>query len=266
MKKQIGPKTLLIDIETAPLLVSAWGLFDQNIALNQIEEDWSILSYAAKWLDSPDKDIIYEDNRKAKNKRNDSKLLPGIWELLDQADVVVGHNSKRFDVKKLNARFIQNGLKPPSSYKQTDTLSLARKSFAFTSNKLEHLSDKLCKKYKKLKHKKFPGFDLWKECLKGNNKAWEEMEKYNKQDVLALQDLYKELLPWGDTSVNFNAYHDGVTNYCRCGSSKFHKNGFHFTSRGKYQRYKCIKCSSEMKDSKNLFSKEKKSSLKTNTR
>lgn len=96
--------------------------------------------------------------------------------MLDEADIVITQNGRKFDQKKLNARFILNGFKPPSSYKHIDTLVIARKHFGFTSNKLKYMTDKLCTKYKKLDHSKFPGMELWRECLKGNSEAWTEME------------------------------------------------------------------------------------------
>src|ERR1019366_7143841 len=97
-------KVLFMDIETAPLISYTWGIWDQNIGLNQIHSDWHVLSWSAKWLGS--KDIMYQDQRKAKNIQDDKELLKRMWELLDEADVVVGQNSKSFDIKKLNARFI----------------------------------------------------------------------------------------------------------------------------------------------------------------
>ena len=103
-------------------------------------------------------------------------------------------------------------MQPPSNFKQIDTLKLARKHFALTSNKLAYMTDKLCTKYKKLTHHKFEGFELWKECLDGNLKAWKEMEKYNKHDVLALEELYTKLIPW-DSSVNFTLYGDSPDTY-----------------------------------------------------
>lgn len=262
-KNNTGPKILLLDIETAPLLGFCWGLWENNIALNQIHTDWYILSWSAKWLDSSK--VMYEDNRNSKNLEDDSKLLKGIWKLLDEADIVIGHNSKHFDIKKLNARFVQSGMCPPSSFKQIDTLELAKKHFSFTSNKLEYLSDKLCKKHKKLKHTKFPGFEMWSACLKGNKDAWNEMERYNKVDVLALQELYEKLRAW-DSSINFNLYTDQDINVCTCGGKEFVKNGYFFTTVGKYQRYRCTNCGSEAKDRNNLLSKSKLKSLKTGVR
>lgn len=253
------PKVLFYDIETSPIIAYVWNLFDQNIALNQIKQDWNILSYSAKWLGSPK--IIYEDLRKSKNVHDDSALCKGLWQLLDEADIAVSQNGIGFDNKKAKARFILNGMAPPSSFKNIDTLKLARKHFGFTSNKLEYLSDKLCTKYKKLKHKEFPGLELWKGCLSGNLSAWKEMEKYNKHDVLALEEVYTRLIPW-DSSINFNLYSDDVENVCKCGSKEFQRNGFFYTSVGKFQRFRCTRCGSESKDRTNQLSKLKKASLR----
>lgn len=260
-----GPKVLLFDIETAPILGYVWGLWDNNVALNQIHSDWHILSWSAKWLGDSSNKIMYMDQRKAKNIEDDSTLLEGIWELLDQADIVITQNGKSFDQKKLQARFVLSGMKPPSSYRHIDTFVLAKKHFAFTSNKLEYMSSKLCTKYKKLKTKQFQGFDLWKACISGNHKAWKEMEKYNKHDVLALEELYTKLIPW-DNSINFNVYSDSTISSCTCGSkAKLVKYGFAYSNMAKYQRYQCSKCGSETRGRTNLLSKDKKASLKSGT-
>lgn len=252
----------MLDIETAPILGFVWQLFDQNVSLNQIKSDWYILSWSAKWLG--ESKVMYMDQRFAKNLENDVPLLRGIWELLDQADICITQNGKNFDHKKLNARFILNGFQPPSSFKYIDTLILAKKHFGFTSNKLEYMSDKICKKYKKLKHAKFSGFEMWKECLAGNKAAWREMEKYNKYDVLALEELYTKMIPW-DNTINFNVYHNSTDVICTCGSTDFQKNGYAYTASGKFARYKCKSCGSETRSKENLFSKLKKKSLRAGT-
>lgn len=265
MKKKNSPRILFIDIETAPLISYTWDIWDQNIALNQIKSDWHILSWAAKWSEDKPSQVMYADQRNVKDVTNDKKMLEGIWKLLDEADFVVGQNSKKFDVKKLNARFIMHGMKPPSSYKQIDTLTIAKKYFAFTSNKLEYMSDKLCTKYKKLQHGKFPGFSMWKAVLAGNKEAWKEMEKYNKHDVLATEELYYKLVAW-DTSVNFAAYQDDLEHTCSCGHKEFENKGYAYTSSGKFRRYKCKKCGKETRGKENLLTKEKKRSMRAPSR
>lgn len=258
MKNKNRPKILILDIETAPVLAHVWGLWDQNVGLNQIKSDWHVLSWSAKWFG--DKKIMYQDQRTSKSIEDDKRLLEGIWKLLDEADIIVTQNGKAFDQKKLFARFILNGMKPPSSFKHIDTKQIASRHFAFTSNKLEYLTSKLCTKHKKLKTKRFQGFELWKACLAGDKAAWSEMERYNKADVLSLEELYTKLIPW-DSSINFALYSDEPVDVCSCGSKEFKRNGYCYTSVGKYQRHKCIKCGAELRSGQNEFSKEKRQSL-----
>lgn len=264
MKTHAGPKVLILDIETAPMLGYVWKLFDENIGLNQLFSDWHLLSWSAKWANQPASDIMYMDQRNAKNIEDDRDLLRGVWELLDAADIVVTQNGVSFDIKKLNARFVLQGMQPPSPFKNIDTKIIASKKFGFTSNKLEYLTGALCTKYKKQLHKKYAGFELWKECLARNKDAWREMERYNKYDVLALEELYEMLVPWDTNSINYDLYHDETEVTCRCGSKDFEKRGFSYTSTGKYQRFCCQKCGAWTRDNVNLFSKEKIKSLRKN--
>jgi len=260
-----GPKVLLLDIETAPIIGHVWSLWENNVGLNQIVSDWYILSWSAKWLGAPASAIMYQDQRKAKNIEDDKALLKGIWKLLDEADVIITQNGKAFDQKKLNARFIIQGYQPPSSFKHIDTKLLASKHFKFTSNKLEYMTNKLCTKYKKLKVKKFIGHDLWTQCMAGNLAAWKEMEKYNKYDVLALEELYNIMIPW-DSTINFNLYSDTDDYVCKCGSEECHKRGYYYTDFGKFQRYRCVECGAETRGRINLFTDAKKASLRTGTK
>ena len=235
-------RILTLDIETAPIEAYTWGLWDQNVGLEQIKTEWSILSYAAKWLDS--KKIIYADTggRGARKCRDDKKLVAELWKLLDEADIVVAQNGARFDIKKINARLIMHGHGPYSPVRIIDTLSVAKKHFGFTSNKLAWMS-KYLTSTKKSQHKKFPGFDLWKGCLADNPKAWAEMKKYNKLDVIATEELYLKLRPWISNHPNLNMYsiREGVK--CpKCNSANLQSRGSMVTQTGKYQRLQCQGC------------------------
>lgn len=256
MKKR---KILLIDIETRPMEAWIWQLHEQYIGLDQIKEDWHILSWAAKWLDDPDSKIMYADRR---NSKSDKSILKPMHKLLDEADVVVGQNGDRFDIKKLNARFIINGMNPPSPFKTIDTLKIAKKFFALTSNKLEYLAKVLGVKHKKLTARKFPGLKLWTECLKGNIEAWQEMKLYNCTDVFVLEAVFHKLKSW-DRSINFNYLVDDVAHGCgKCGSLDLCRRGFELINTGKFQKYQCKNCGSWSRDTINLFDKQKKGSLK----
>lgn len=249
------PKILVLDIETSPITAYTWGLFKQNIGLNQIKTDWHLIAFAAKWLN--EKRTIYLDNRCNKNVTDDRRLLIALSGLLNEADIVVTQNGEAFDLKKINARAVIQGLRPIKPVASTDILKEGRKVFSFTSHKLEYVADKVNKKYKKLKHSKFPGFDLWAEILKGNLKAWKEMEIYTIHDVLSTEEAYLRIQGWIATQA-MSSFHDDARMRCRCGSTNLHKEGFAYTPVGKYQIYNCNDCGKWPRSPINLLSKEKK--------
>lgn len=201
-------KTLILDIETSPLLVYSWGLKEQFLRSDQIKEDWYIMAWCAKWLNS--KKHMYQDTRNKKN------ILTDLWKLLDAADIVITQNGKNFDSKKINAQFMLANMKPPSPYRHFDTYQLIRGVAGFTSNSLDYLTHKLCKTHKKKSHKQFPGIKLWVECLKGNIQAWNEMKKYNIKDVLSTEELYLKVRAWAPQS--FPKVYDYTNEQLECGT------------------------------------------------
>jgi hypothetical protein len=234
------PNVLVFDIETAPILAYVWGLHDQNVSLNQIHSDWHVIAWSAKWLGKPANSVVYRDQRHCPDLSNDKGILRELWGLLDKADIVITQNGKSFDSKKLNARFIYHGMKPPSPYKHLDTYLIVRSVADFTSNKLEYLTNKLCKRYKKLSHSKFPGMELWKECLKGNMKAWEAMKKYNIHDVLSTEEFYEKIKAWAPQTAP--AVYTGHLECRRCGKKSLEGRGWGSTNQFKYRKYNCKDC------------------------
>ncbi len=231
-------KTLILDIETKPILAYVWGLKDQFINLDAIKEDWSVMAWAAKWLGKDG--VIYRDMRGRRNPLKDDFILKPLWRLLDEADVVITQNGASFDGPKLNARFIQHGMKPPSPYRHLDTYRIVKFAAAFTSNKLEYLTDKLCTKYKKQKHRQFPGMSLWIECMKGNIKAWKAMQEYNIYDVLSTEELYTKIRAWvPKTSPVITTV---TTNCGRCGENALMANGIRVAQGKQVQRLRCYNC------------------------
>ena len=121
-----------------------------------------------------------------KDPENDSSLVKALWDLIDEADVVIAHNGDKFDMRKANARFVAHGLGPASPVKQVDTLKVARRYFMFNSNKLDHLGAHLGLGRKV----DTGGFETWAGCMRGDMKFWKRMTKYAKQDV----DLYAKCI------------------------------------------------------------------------
>lgn len=179
-------KTLFLDIETTPLQVYTWGLFDQNISIDQIIKSTEILCFGARWLG--EKKVIF------KSVHHDGKeeMLRALHQLMDEADFLVGWNSAAFDHKHINREFLENKMTPPSPTKDLDLMSVTKANFLFPSNKLDYVAQKLGVGAK-VKHS---GFKLWINCMEGDDKSWVEMKKYQIQDVNLLVELYDILLPW----------------------------------------------------------------------
>jgi uncharacterized protein YprB with RNaseH-like and TPR domain len=243
------PRILFFDIETAPITGYTWGTYEQSVI--KVLKDWFVLSYAAKFRD--DERFFYLDQRFSNPIDDDFQLLCGIHHLISECDYLVGHNSIKFDTRKLNARFIKHGLAPLNHYTQIDTLRIARKHFAFTSNKLADLAKFLECDIQKSTHSKFPGFTMWDECMRGNKEAFEEMESYNKTDVDVLIAVFNKLAPW-EPSINFQAHTQSAV--CSCGSGKFHKDGFRHTKQGRFQVFRCIECAKIFTAKENLIDKD----------
>lgn len=190
--KRPQPRTLYIDIETSPNLVYAWDLYRPIIGVNQIKETGTMLCFAAKWRGEDQ--IMFEAPWTAPfgwtgTELAHSYMVARAHDLLNEADVVVHYNGKRFDVPWLNRMFVEQGCAPPKPYKQLDLLQLARK-LKFPSNKLEFVSSHLLGEGK-VKHE---GFGLWTAVMAGDKDARERMEAYNKQDVALLETLHDRLV------------------------------------------------------------------------
>ena len=228
-------KILFIDIETSPNIAYVWGAWKQNIGQNQWLKKGHIMSFAAKWLGEDE--ITYVDNRTG----DDRVIVAIIYQLLHEADIVVAHNGQKFDLPVIIGRGVVHNYIPPSPYFVVDTYQTARRELRLVSNSLANLCEELDLPRKE-EHKKFPGFRLWLECLKGNEEAWDEMEEYNRADVVSLEALYFRLLPYIRNHPNVVRDNEKVA--CpKCGSTRIQWRGYYYTRAGLcYRRFVCLDC------------------------
>lgn len=225
-------KIIAYDIETAPNLAHVWGIWQQNIGLNQLLERGEVMSFAYRDVSAPKSSIRFHSTH------HDGKdaMIEAAWNMVDSADALVTWNGKGFDLKHLNREFLLAGLTPPSPAKDVDLMLATKKRFRFVSNKLENVATELGFGGK-VKHS---GFTLWLRCLDNDPAAWAEMAKYNKQDVHLLVDIYYAMLPWLDNHPNRSLY-DGAG--CpKCGSDNLQSRGTRKTSVGEYARFHCQSC------------------------
>jgi len=228
-----------LDIETSPYLAFVWNMWDQNIGVEQIVEERTVVSFC--WKPLGGKPVYMDTGGKGKSHvRNDYWLLVALSKILDDADIVIAQNGKAFDLKVVNARLMMHNLKPYSPIRIIDTRNAAKEVAAFPHNKLAWLSKHLTDSPKD-DHRKFPGMELWAECLKDNPLAWAEMKKYNIQDVVATEKLYLRLRPWIANHPNLGVY---MQKQCcpACGSERVHKRGEQVSQASAYVRFHCQDC------------------------
>lgn len=223
-------RILLLDIETAPMQVYAWSLWDKYVPIERIIEPGHTLCIAAKWLD--ERGIMFNSVHQSSR----ASMVKWIHKLLDEADAVCHYNGIKFDMPVLEAEFLSHGLKPPSPYKQID-LYRTVKRFHVPSRKLDYIAQHLGLG-RKTKHK---GMDLWKACMAGDAAAWRVMERYNRQDVNLLEKLYKVLLPWIKQHPNHALEGECCPN---CGSEKLQWRGWYHALTRSYRKFVCKSCGS----------------------
>ena len=236
-----APKILLLDIETAPNVAHVWGLWQQNVGINQIQASSYVMCWAAKWYGDSRmhyERVTYEHGEP----RGEGEMLAPIHQMLDEADIVVHYNGRKFDIPTLNKAFLLHGFTPPSPYRQVDLLQTARRQFRFPSNKLEYIARALGIGGK-VHH---AGHGLWVACMADDPKAWALMGRYNRQDVKLLEKLYVALLPWIQNHPNLAIWGDGLC-CTSCGSMKLQKRGQAITAAQTYQRFQCQTCGTWMR-------------------
>lgn len=227
-------RVLFYDIETSPNISYTWGKYDQNVI--DFKREWQLLSFSYKWLGEKEVHCI---TRLDFNDKTDKGITKALWKLLNEADVVVAHNGKSFDNKKARAKFIEHGLPPTAPFSVVDTKEVAKAHFQFNSNKLDDLG-KLLGVGRKVRITQ--GFELWLDCMAGKKKAFEEMARYNKQDVKLLERVYLKLLPWMNKHPNI-AHIEGRPDACpKCGSKHLQSRGWARTAVSTFKQFQCMAC------------------------
>lgn len=234
-------KILLLDIENAPPGWFAFKSRRQYLGAKQQREKGQIICAGAKWLGKPG--FIFNSILNP----GDGQMITNTWELLDEADAVIHYYGRRHDIPHLNREFWKLGLGPPSPYKQIDLYYVVKQNFALDFYSLDYVAKTFGIKGKR----DSGGLDALLACRDGDPDAWRKIERYNKQDVVLLEQLYWALRPWIRSHPSHGALL-GADMCPKCGSGKLERRGFHCTQSGKYQRYRCTNCGSWSRDSKRL--------------
>jgi hypothetical protein len=238
-----GPRVLVLDIETRPMLVHTWGMFQQNIGPAQVVDWGGLLCFAYKW-DGEDEIGFHAEWHKGGKER----MVLAAWRLLNEADAIVGWNSARFDVRHFNAEFQRAGLPRPTPYRNVDLMRAQKRDAFMMSNKLESRRLWLGEEGKA----DTGGFSLWRGCMDGDGESRRLMEEYNRRDVEITQEEFDRMRSggWVRNLPNLSITHGHVCPSCGGDRLQAHK-PYKADSRA-YQLWVCMDCGTAARSTKAL--------------
>lgn len=210
-------KVLTFDIETRPMLGYFWAPKTRYVTPEKVIDYGGMMSFAAKWYGHEDVEF-----RSDRDDGHDD-MVKRLHVLLDRADIVVGYNSDRFDIKRVNVEFARLGLSEPSPFRSVDLIKTVRRKFDFPYARLDEVSREFGITNRKMSHE---GFALWTACINGDDDAWDRMKAYNMQDVRLTEVLYDAMRSWIPNHPNLALWaghdEDGRPKdvCCNCGASE----------------------------------------------
>lgn len=173
-------KRLYFDLETSPNVGLFWSAgYKQNIDYDNILQERAIICICYKWAGQKTEYLVWDKDH------DDKKMLEKFVKIANEADELIGHNGDKFDLAWIRTRCLFHRISMFPSYVTVDTLKVARSKFRFNSNRLDYIS-----KYLNLGQKIKTGFKLWKDVMKNNKKALDQMITYCKGDVNLLEKVY----------------------------------------------------------------------------
>lgn len=246
-KSESLPKILIFDIETAPMSAFVWRRYKENVTLEQTISESFMLCWSAKWL--YDEEVLGDAlTPEEAVKEDDHRIVQSLYSLINQADIIVAYNGRNFDIPYMNQRFLVWGFPPYVPVHIVDPYETAKSVFRFSSNKMDHIATELG-----LQNKIKTDFSLWKGCMIGDKECLDEMLRYNKQDVVVLEEIYCRMLPWMKNHPNVSNYLGNKCTCVKCGSEKLEKlDRFFYTPSGKYELYRCMDCGTIFRGKRNL--------------
>lgn len=229
-------KTCFIDCETSPLLAYVWRTGKTHITIDSLLPDSMVKIICISWR--------WDGERKTNrlswdSDKDDKELLIKFVEAVKDAECLVGHNEKNFDIKIINARIAYHGLKTQLPIVMLeDTLQLFRRAMNLPSMKLDYLLH-----YFGIKRKLHTDMMLWvRTCYYNDRLALERMGKYCDRDVDSLYELYKKCRVYLPSQQNRSIITEDNRICTHCGSNKLESNGYRHTLTAKKKRWRCTAC------------------------
>ena len=182
----------------------------------------------------------------------DYYVLQDIFDVISQADVLVGHYSKRFDHTFIQSRCIKQGLPVIPNPPHIDTWHIARYQLALGRNSMKNIAKFLDCDDQKDSVEKY----IWRRVNCYDEEAIDIIAEYCLQDVRTQYAMTQKLMPLATHLPNMNVLTNEEKYRCPgCGGDNIQKRGFHFTKINKFQRYQCQDCGKWCRGRKTLTPK-----------
>ena len=251
-------KYLFLDVETSPDIAVTFKRFKANLSQDNILQDGgSIISISWRWLgDDKAQGLAMSPEEALLN--NDSRLCSVLWSLIEEADVIIGHNVDNFDLPIIKARMVINNFAALKKVRTIDTLKLARQ-MRFPSNRLGSLGV-ILGEGDKASHS---GIKTWIGCMSGEQEALDEMLVYNIEDVDLLFRVYMRLRNHDARPVNAGLFTDSEEQTCPvCGSTDIDETGNTvYTPLNEFKEHVCNDCGTRSRSRTAVTTKQKRKNL-----
>jgi len=227
-------KRLFWDIETSPCTAYIWRPgYKIRVPNENVIKKGAIICIAYKW--------------EGKNKThamswldgNDRPMVAAFLEVAKTADELVAHNGDKFDMKWVRTQCVRHEIPAPPQLKTVDTLTICRRYFNFTSNRLNDIAQDLLGD-----QKIHTEFEWWKEIDQGNEETLKKMVRYCRKDVRLLEKVYEKIAPFAVHKTHVGVQlGNGKWSCAWCGSKKVKTSKINYTAMGTQRpQMKCKKC------------------------
>jgi len=217
-----------------------------NISHDNIINERAIICACYKWEDEDKVHSLVWNNG------DDGELIYRLYDVLMEADEIIGHNGDAYDVKWFRTRCLYHGILNMPDFKTIDTLKLSRKTFRFNSNKLDYIGQFLGL------GKKIDtgGFGLWKDIIANNNpESLSKMVNYCKQDVLLLEKVHNKLEGYSKPKTHIGLLTGNGRCSCpKCASNNYKLSKTRISAAGlEKKQLQCNNCGSYYTVSKTVY-------------
>ena len=238
------PRIVFWDLESSLMQGLHFGLWQQNISMRRVTKQTHLLSASFAFNDEEVQGFRLTPEQVKTG--DDFDLVCKVVEAVNNCDLMVTFNGKKFDVKLLNTRAIFWGLPPVKTPKHIDLFEQSKRVFKFPSNSMQNVS-----MYLGLEGKlATSGSSLWERCFEWWNRdeceeALIEMVTYGDQDIVATRDLYKRFQGWMKGVPNLGTMTNEITlnktiRCIHCGSDDIFPMGDKaYTAVSSFDLYRC---------------------------